>query len=337
MGANRRRLGLGCAGNRDDRGAGPAVTRPWRMATSACLVVGLWSWIGAKASAGSSPDDAPQTATTPVARSGRPVARSSPAGTVVPSDDWTFRPTVLVRRGSAQGSGTIIASVDGQTLVLTAAHVIEDPGPIAVELRRYNLGLERASAPAGTWPRSVDATAVATDPAADLAILRVEGLAALPYVARLAPPRRELMVDSIVTSIGIDLGAHLSSWSSRLVEALWFEINDSRDERLFFITARVPEHGRSGGGLFLPDGELVGVCVGHAELIRGRRQGVFASRESIRRLLIENDLTSVIALSELQRSRLARNASRLPATNGRNSAPPGIPAVTPTRTGGDGG
>ena len=55
----------------------------------------------------------------------------------------TYRPTVVVRRGTSQGSGTIIASVDGETLVLTAAHVVKAEGPILVELHRYNLGMER--------------------------------------------------------------------------------------------------------------------------------------------------------------------------------------------------
>src|SRR5206468_7425107 len=37
---------------------------------------------------------------------------------VVPDDDATFRPTVIVRKGNSQGSGTVIASVDGETLIL---------------------------------------------------------------------------------------------------------------------------------------------------------------------------------------------------------------------------
>src|SRR4051812_15992052 len=57
-----------------------------------------------------------------------------------PEDDGTFRPTVLVRKGRAQGSGTVIASDRAGSLVLTAAHVVEDPGPLRVELHRYNLG-----------------------------------------------------------------------------------------------------------------------------------------------------------------------------------------------------
>ena len=47
----------------------------------------------------------------------------------VPWDDATYRATVVVRRGTSQGSGTIIASVDGDTLVLTASHVVKAEGP----------------------------------------------------------------------------------------------------------------------------------------------------------------------------------------------------------------
>ncbi len=267
---------------------------------------------------------------------GRPSTRAEwpadRARVVLPADDWTFRPTVVVRRGTSQGSGTIIASVDGETLVLTAAHVVQEKGPIHVELHRYNLGLERSPPAPGAWPRPLGAVVAATDRAADLAILRIEKLAALPYVARLSPGFQDPPSDSLVTSIGIDLGTRLSSWTSRLVETLWFELNDNRDERLFFITARIPEHGRSGGGLFLPNGDLVGVCVGHAELVPGERRGVFASRESIRQLLRDDHLAAVVMRSELRLShRSPGNPGRMASssTNG-NPKGPTTSSVTPT-------
>jgi S1-C subfamily serine protease len=306
---------------------------PW---APALLAAGLWLSFGPSVlaapgptPAGVDPAEAPWAETPRVPASRRTAARVALAKVVLPSDDWTFRPTVVVRRGPSQGSGTIIASVEGETLVLTASHVIRESGPISVELHRYNLGLERTPAPPGAWPRPIAAEVAAIDRAADLAVLRIESLGALPYVARLAASRRELAVDSTVTSIGIDLGRHLSSWSTPMVEALWFELNDNREERLFFITARVPEHGRTGGGLFLPDGELVGVCIGHAELVRGRRQGVFASRESIRRLLVDHGLDPVVARSEMRRARLGRASSRPPGEHGRNPAPSSS-TVTPT-------
>jgi S1-C subfamily serine protease len=242
------------------------------------------------------------------------------------SDNLTFRPTVLIRRGTSQGSGTIIASLDGETLILTASHVVRGTGPIQVELHRYNLGIERVSNTSGNWPRQVTAESVASDASADLAILRIRNMVALPYVARLATGDDEPATNAALTSVGIDLGSKLSSWKTRLVEVLWFELNDSGNDRPFLVTAKIPEHGRSGGGLFDKDGQLVGVCVGHAELVKGRRMGVFSSIESARRLLDDHELTSVIDRSEARRARLARN----PISPGRHLGRSPRSAVTPT-------
>jgi S1-C subfamily serine protease len=234
---------------------------------------------------------------------------SAPRRQSVPADDWTYRPTVLVRRGKLQGSGTIIASIEGETLVLTAAHVLKAEGPVLIELHRYNLGMERMPATSGVWPRVIKGRPVATDAAADLAVVRIDRMGALPYVARLTRGEEEPPPDSIVTSIGIDNGSKLTSWRTKLLESVTFEINDSREPRRVLITERIPEHGRSGGGLFLANGELVGVCIGHAELVRGRRSGVFASRESLRLLLEAHDLSSVVVRSESRNSRLRKGRS----------------------------
>ena len=253
--------------------------------------------------------------------------RTSP---VIPGDNMTLRPTVVVRRGTSQGSGTIIASIEGDALVLTAAHVLTAPGPIFVELHRYNVGRERMPAKSGGWPRPLPASLAAADAAADLAVLRIEKLAALPYVARLAPDQGQIAPDSTVTSVGIDLGAKLTSWTTQLVKTVRFELNGSHSERLFLITTNTPEHGRSGGGLFLANGELVGVCVGHAPLVEGRRVGVFASRESIRQLLDNHaDISDVIVRSERRRVPLkGRSTTANPGT--RAPAPADL-AVTPAQ------
>ncbi len=228
----------------------------------------------------------------------------------LPSNDLTFRPTVVVRRGMSQGSGTIIASVEHETLVLTAAHVVREQGPIVVELHRFNLGVEQKTQDDESWPRKVPSELAATDPATDLAVIWIEGMRALPFVARLARDEVDPPPDFPATSIGIDLGTKLAGWRSRVVDALTFELNDSRVKRPFLITENVPEHGRSGGGLFLANGELVGVCVGHAELAAGRRMGVFASRESIRFLLEDHHLTAAIRRSELRRARLVDRSTK---------------------------
>jgi S1-C subfamily serine protease len=231
---------------------------------------------------------------------------------VAPGDDGTFRPTVIVRRGTSQGSGTIIASLDDDTLVLTAAHVVRSDGPILVELHRYNLGLERRPKTEGRWPRRVPAELVGAEPSADVAIVRIRKMVALPYVAKLSEDDQEALPDdAILTSVGIDMGSKLSSWKTELVETASFQLNDSDVDRPFLITARTPEHGRSGGGLFTGEGRLVGVCVGHAEMIKGRRMGVFASIDSVHRILQEHDLVAVVDRSTAHREKIRRGRSDL--------------------------
>jgi S1-C subfamily serine protease len=150
---------------------------------------------------------------------------------------------------------------------------------------------------------------VATDPAADIAVLRLRNMVALPYVARLGSEDDQPRTTTDVTSVGIDMGSKLSSWRTRLVDIFWFELDDSGDERPFLVTARIPEHGRSGGGLFDADGTLVGVCVGHAPMVQGKRMGVFSSVESVRELLRKQELASVVSRSDARHPRLGRNSS----------------------------
>ena len=228
----------------------------------------------------------------------------------VPADDWTFRPTVVVRRGTSQGTGTIIASVDGETLVLTAAHVLKARGPVFIELHRYNLGLEKQPRDLAVWPRVVQGTVATTDDAGDVAIVRLRKLVALPFVATLAVNDQNATPGSVVTSIGIDWGKKLTHWSGRLVETISFKLNESREARPFLITEKTPEHGRSGGGLFMASGELMGVCVGHASLDEAERKGVFAALESIRLLLDDQDLAATVARSQLRIARRLRDRSK---------------------------
>ena len=134
----------------------------------------------------------------------------------------------------------------------------------------------------------------------------------LPYVAKLFDDDQDaLPADVVLTSVGIDLGTKLSSWNTELVETASFQLNDSEVDRPFLITAKIPEHGRSGGGLFTDQGRLVGVCVGHAEMIQGRPMGVFASIDSVHRILREHDLVAVVSRSAARRAQAAAARSVL--------------------------
>jgi S1-C subfamily serine protease len=151
-----------------------------------------------------------------------PISRADDPPRGLPRD-LTFRPTVIVLRGKSQGSGTIIASVPGETLVLTAAHVLDSDDQTFVELHRQNFGLERRGTSEG-WPRKIAAQVVAIDRAADLAVLKVGGLAALPFVARVELREGEPEPGTTVVSIGIDRGTNFASWGTRIVDVARVDI-----------------------------------------------------------------------------------------------------------------
>jgi S1-C subfamily serine protease len=240
------------------------------------------------------------------------------------SRDLTFRPTVIVLRGKSQGSGTIVASVPGETLVLTAAHVIESDEQTFVEFHRQNLGIERRGSAEG-WPKKIAAQVVARDRATDLAVLRVGGLGAMPFVARVDLGEGEPKPGTVVVSIGIDRGTNFASWGTRIVDVARVDIKRGGGARQFLLTEKSPEHGRSGGPLFLTDGTIVGVCTGRAEVVNGRRIGVFASSQSIRNIFRQNDLEAAVARSASQRSGLSTAAER------GSKPPPAPPVAGPPR------
>ncbi|RUL85834.1 S1 family peptidase [Tautonia sociabilis] len=246
----------------------------------------------------------------PTGASGQEASRRFSARSATPSDlprpidDLTIRPTVMVRKGTARGSGTIIGSTKGRSLILTAAHVIDGPGELQIELHRYNLGIEGRKL-GGNWPKVVPARAVAADPEADVAVLLVEGLAKLPYVASIdtgidRPPTE----GAAVVSVGIDHASDLNSWESRVRGTAWLSRTAASPEgdgpdpgprgkggtpRLFLITEHPPIKGRSGGGLFSSEGKLLGLCVGRIEIKQAGGEeaaiGLFASGPSILKVL----------------------------------------------------
>ena len=215
----------------------------------------------------------------------------------LPGDDATFRPTVMIRRGNSLGSGTVIASAEGETLVLTAAHVVDGPGPISIELFKYNLGVERARNVAG-FPRKLRATVAARDPDCDIAVLRVGGQLAFPYVARMARGGDSPANGTEVTSIGFDKGQRLIGSSTKVRRVDRVDLDRGGGERSFLVTDDPPELGRSGGGLFRKDGALVGVCVARADFggKGGKSIGLFSTLGNVRALLgSQEELAAAVA------------------------------------------
>lgn len=220
--------------------------------------------------------------------------RMAPAARATKADNATYRPTVKIRRGNSAGSGTIIASAPGESLILTAAHVVNGEGDLLVELHRYNLGVELNQPKIG-WPKAHPADIVAVDVEADVALIRLPGLAKLPFVARMADISDEPRPGEHVASYGIDLGEHLNSWETKVRGLIRLNRGGDGKARPFLVTEKAPEHGRSGGGLFRDDGRVIGVCVGRIEMAGSKPVGLFASPSSVRKLLADPEARAAIA------------------------------------------
>ena len=265
-------------------------------------------------------------------------AESSGADAPKAADDLTFRPTVVVLRGSSQGSGTVIASVAGEALVLTAAHVVRGEGPVTVELHRFNLGVERSAAAKG-WPLSIKGEVAASDKGADVAVVRLKLKTPLPYVARLAASGDEPKRGAVILTVGVDGKRKLESWESPVVRTAWFVAGDApfneatlrnaenradfdpeAGARPFLITRKAPVGGRSGGGLYADGTRLAGVCVGRIDLSSGAAVGVFAGPDSVHKLLRDHGLDAAVARSVEARERPAVTPAGAPR-----------PAINPAR------
>lgn len=152
--------------------------------------------------------------------------RNGPGGPGAPSQ----------RRGSALGSGFVI-SADGY--IVTNNHVIEGADGIEVEF----FSGER-----------LDAKLVGTDPKTDIALLKVETDAPLPFVA--FGDSDAMRVGDWVMAMGNPLGQGFSV-SAGIVSARGRTLSGSYDD--YLQTDAAINRGNSGGPLFNMDGEVVGV------------------------------------------------------------------------------
>jgi len=141
------------------------------------------------------------------------------------------------RRGSALGSGFVI-SADG--FIVTNNHVIESADEILVEFFDG----------AGELP----ATVIGTDPRTDIALLKVEPEAPLPFVE--FGDSDIARVGDWVLAIGNPLGQGFSV-SAGIISARNRSLQGAYDD--FIQTDAAINRGNSGGPLFNMDGEVIGV------------------------------------------------------------------------------
>ena len=163
--------------------------------------------------------------------------------------DHLIRASVRLRiedtRGNSRGSGTVIDAREGEALILTCGHVFRD----AAKNGRIWVDLFGPDAPQGLPGRLV-----AYDLDSDVGLLSVETNYPV-MVAHLAPEGFKLNRGDRVVSIGCDGGADATARETQITS-----INRYLQPKSNIQVAFQPVQGRSGGGLFTPEGWVIGVC-----------------------------------------------------------------------------
>ena len=180
--------------------------------------------------------------------------------------------------GHSCGSGTVIDAREGEALILTCGHIFRDSaGKGAIEVDLFGPGGER----------KIPGRLISYDIKRDVGLvaIRVNGPVT---TARLAPSGNRPAKGAAVVSVGCNNGSSPSSRRSQIT---------SLDKFLGppnVQVAGLPVEGRSGGGLFDADGQVIGVCnAADPE----DREGLYAALASIYAQLEEAGLSHIVGQS----------------------------------------
>jgi len=174
-------------------------------------------------------------------------------------------------KGLDIGSGTVIHSEPGRTLILTCGHIFrhfDEKSQIEVDV--FHDG--RAVSHAGRLIRR--------DLDKDIGLVSIKTLSPL-RVARVSPV--SVRDGQHVFSVGCGGGEPPSRLQHRVTST-------SRYQGGYIECTGTPIQGRSGGGLFTPDGQVTGVCVFANP---GSRRGLYTGLQTIHSLLDRVGLSSL--------------------------------------------
>jgi len=186
----------------------------------------------------------------------------------------TVKITVEDAEGKSTGTGTIVDARSGEALILTCGHLFRSSagkGPITVTL--FQMG------PQGAQPGpSYSGRLVEYDLERDLGLLSIRPNVSV-QAAKIASSSAPVPPGTLVASVGCNGGQNATVRESRVTA------NDRYQGPGNIEIAGAPVEGCSGGGLFNPAGELVGVCFAADTQ---QNEGLYASLGSIHAKL--NDL-----------------------------------------------
>jgi S1-C subfamily serine protease len=183
---------------------------------------------------------------------------TSPAATAEQLVAASVRLHIEDDHGQSVGSGTVIDARDGEALVLTCGHVFR-------ELKEGGRILVDFFGPQGA--QQLPGMLLSYDLNSDVGLVRVEG--GYRFVAaRVAPPAYTSRPGEDVVSVGCDNGRDATPIATNVVSVNRY--NHAPNLQVAFE----PVQGRSGGGLFNREGQLIGVC---NAADAADRQGLFAA------------------------------------------------------------
>lgn len=217
-----------------------------------------------------------------------PVAPSAGQGTKSDFPPSLIAATVRIRADDAQGrsfgTGTIVDSRSGEALVVTCGHLFRESkgqGPLTVEL--FDVGPNGLQL-AGQVPGKL----ISYDLDRDIAFVSIKPDRQV-RVAPVAPPRTPIQQGDRVATIGCSNGHDPTLLPQRI------NMLDRYQGPPNIEVSGAPEEGRSGGGLFNLQGQLIGIC--YAADYEGK-EGLYTALESIHGELDRLKLTDVYAKSE---------------------------------------
>ncbi|WP_437185009.1 thioredoxin domain-containing protein [Planctomicrobium sp. SH668] len=176
------------------------------------------------------------------------------------------------------GSGTVVSSKPGVSQILTCAHIFKEFGDDSrIEVDVF----ERGAA------KTYNAGMIKFESEPDLGLIQIPTTNVLPVVKVAGVNKAPKLGDS-VAAIGCSGGDEPTREQSKVLAIDKYEGPNN------FICSGLPVVGRSGGGLFNSQGEIIAVCFAGD---KATKEGVFSGLFAIHKLLDDCQLTALYAPS----------------------------------------
>lgn len=217
---------------------------------------------------------------TPARSNNAPVVRAQNGDSQLqPSSDSRLASSVRLRirdgKGTSYGTGTIVLSKPGRTIVLTCGHVFRG-WSTASKLEVDVFGAGRSETFVG---KVLD-----YDIKAEVGLLQINTASVLPTAA-IASPESVTKPGDGVYSVGCGHGNEPTVETHQVTGIDRYQGFDNIE------CSGAPVQGRSGGGLFNKKGAVIGTCIGYMDVGGGKMRGLYSGIRAIHRMLDRNELT----------------------------------------------